>query len=841
MNEYSAAGKIRHTPRCSYCRYKGHTRRRCFVLRAHCGGQFSASSEDKSAIGRRETSIDEPKARHDQSVFVRTYGRMPPSPHVVDLRDESARAVWKEAPVYSEPPSDSPALASVHFGAMVSAAQSARLSERLPQKSVAPEPFFQSLSDLFWRAVRPLEGSFRRLPAFFDGRHLRLPAFRLATVLIVALLIVPFPAIGYYQRLKESNAAVVAESTNGFLALQSSTVAALHANMDAATSDLENALRSFAAASGVLEREHEFLLSLVKLLPYVGSQVESRQALLSSGQHLALGNTYVVKGIREAQESEASLTDRFRLIRAHLRSAIPQYEAALGELYRVKSEAIPAEYQTSFDEFRALFETIVADMRSIVGLIDALDAAFGGDAFRRYLVVFQNQHEIRPTGGFMGSFAILDVEKGKIKNIEVPPGGAYDLQGQLPAYVKPPSPLLLVNGRWELQDANWFPDFAESAKKIAWFYEQSRGATVDGVIAVNGSVLERLLRVTGPVTNEKYKVSLASDNVLATLQDIVEHGEDKSAGRPKAVLSVLLEQLLGLVSEVDGREAMTFLSELLSALQEKEIQAYVRDEATQNVFRSFGWTGEIRQMAPGQDYLAVISANLQGQKSDARVKQEMEHQAVVGEDGSITNTVLVRRTHAGSPGEPLYGVSNTSYVRFYVPAGSELVEAGGFEYPNEASFHAPETWYKEDGDIARLEDEVLVDPASGTRVSREFGKTVFGNWMIVPPGETREAYVSYRLPWRAFLHGYERTTDNLLGRFRAAGAPRGGRASSYALFVQKQSGTKSDFSTRVIYPEDWLPAWRSSEEISLAKNGASFRGPLVSDVAIGLVMERSLE
>ena len=98
-------------------------------------------------------------------------------------------------------------------------------------------------------------------------------------------------------------------------------------------------------------------------------------------------------------------------------------------------------------------------MNEIVSLSSALDSVFGDKQLKRYLIVFQNNNEIRPTGGFMGSFALVDIQKGKILNIDIPGGGTYDLKGQMKKEVEPPLPLQLSNNRWEFQDANWFPDF----------------------------------------------------------------------------------------------------------------------------------------------------------------------------------------------------------------------------------------------------------------------------------------------------------------------------------------------------------------------------------------------
>ena len=535
--------------------------------------------------------------------------------------------------------------------------------------------------------------------------------------------------------MRQDADAVVAESTNGFLALQSSTLAAVRADIPQAGVDLTNALQAFSAAEGLLNDEHSFLTSVLSVLPIVGPQVESRRLLLEAGQYLAFGNTYLVKGMESSSaDPDIPFTDRIEIIRDHLQATIPQYKSALARLAKVDIAAVPVEYQGTFADWRVLFAAVVDDLGSVVELSNALAEAFGTDSFRRYLIVFQNHHELRPTGGFMGSFAIVDVQKGKILNVEIPSGGTYDLQGQLDTFVAPPLPLQLVNGRWEFQDANWFPDFAVSAQKIEWFYSHGRGRTVDGVIAVNASVLERLLRVLGPIEHEKYALLLKSDTVLTDLEQTIATGVDREANQPKAILSSLLSELVEVLQTVKPADALRLLTELHDGMNQKEVQMYFNDVKLQDTFRRYGWTGELAPLAPARDYLSVVVANLQGEKSDAVVEQTIEHQAVIASDGTVEDTVVVRRIHRG--GNSFYAKPNISYLRLYVPEGAELLSAGGFTFPPESAFHVPESWNVADHDLQTYEHEEALHVETGTRISQEFGKTAFGNWVQTLPGET---------------------------------------------------------------------------------------------------------
>lgn len=822
--------------KCSCCRRPGHTKKACPRL----VGKIRKDTKSKMVL----VSVGKTHQK---------------SPHLVDLRDKTEKSTWQGVNIFQETPHLKESRVMVDWAEMVRTANESQKSVK-SVKSIKLEknrtPFIFHLSSLSSYiihhtsyVIKLVQDSFLALHksilntsnTVFHSFNARKFAYGMIALVILASL--PLPAFAYYQKLKRDGIQVVTESTNAFLALQSSTVAGLQGNFTQAQTDLNLALNSFGQAQTILEKEHQALVYLMSVLPVVGHQVESRQQLLLAGHHLALGNTYLIKGIKETSEdSDLLMTDKLVILANHLRSAIPQYEEALTDMSQVDESVVPEEFQQSFYDFKTLFAAFVNDMKDAYDLSGVLISFLGSDQPRRYLVVFQNQHELRPTGGFMGSYGILDVQKGKIMGFDIPGRGTYNLRYQLDKFLKPPTPLLLVDNRWEFQDANWFPDFAASAEKMAWFYEQGRGSTVDGVIAISASVLERILNVLGPIQNEKYGMELSSDNALGKIQQYVEEDYDHAVYQPKQILEDLAVELLGRTKEINTMSAVRLVSELSSALGQKEIQIYLRrDEAEMKKLREFGWTGEIAKNSPAQDYLMVVNTNIGGLKTDAKTDQMIEHQAVVQEDGSVFDTVMISRTNNGVADEKFYGGNNINFLRVYVPQGAELMEAGGFNYPPEELFKVSEDWYKIDSDLANLEKEVGVHAETGTRITNEFGKTAFGNWVITPPGEKSIVYFTYRLPFKVTktettfknqnLDVWKRAKELILSNAKDTDY------STYSILVQKQSGLDSQFVTRIIYPDNWQPLWREGSGLNLAMNGGEYSGTLETDKAFGLIME----
>lgn len=655
-----------------------------------------------------------------------------------------------------------------------------------------------------------------------------------AAAMILFLLFVPSTARTYYFDLKSTTNKVADNSTAGFSALHDSTSALMNGNLSGAQNSLTDALQSFNQATNILDSKYSFLQKIISAVPIMNNEMQSRQRLITAGQEISLGNTYLLKGLSEAQQSTLTITKNMAVVGNHLNSSLPHYRTAQEDLNKVDSDVLPFEYQETFKEFRVLFNVYVRDLENLARLNNSVQDIFGGKGLRRYLLIFQNPAEIRPTGGFMGSFAMIDIKDGEIVKIDIPAGGSYDLQGQLSEYVAPPTPLLLSNKRWEFQDANWFPDFAASAEKILWFYRHSRNVTADGVIAINADVLNRMLSIIGPVADDNRGLTLDKTNALSTIQEIVEYGPEKKSNKPKQILSDLAPVFIENFKKIKPQSALPILTNLEEALQQKEIQTYFVDDNTQKTIKEFGWSGEIINTNPDQDYLFVVNTNIQGQKSDARIKQTISHQSVIQPDGTILNSVVITRQHTGNIEEKLYGQTNIDYLRIYVPQGSELVRASGFTWPEERMFRAPEDWYKTDQTLQDIEKELPTDKDSGTRITNEFGKTSFGNWIITEPGQTTEVQFIYKLPFRAWQENNASGLDNLAKIFQSNNP-----ISKYQLVIQKQSGINSAFESQVIFPEGWLPVWYDGLGLAAASNGMSIKSlELDTDRVWSLIMKK---
>jgi hypothetical protein len=170
----------------------------------------------------------------------------------------------------------------------------------------------------------------------------------------------------------------------------------------------------------------------------------------------------------------------------------------------------------------------VTDLQAKIGRADnladrasramrVLPGMLGADGERRYLFMFQNNAEIRSTGGIPGAFAIITAKDGKIAL------GRQDDAGSIGRFTRPPAPLTaqeeqlfgIALGIFP-QDVNFTPDFPRSAELISAMWSANHAEPVDGVVSVDPVALSYLLRGTGPVKAPGGR-TLTAQNAVSTL------------------------------------------------------------------------------------------------------------------------------------------------------------------------------------------------------------------------------------------------------------------------------------------------------------------------------------
>jgi len=234
-----------------------------------------------------------------------------------------------------------------------------------------------------------------------------------------------------------------------------------------------------------------------------------------------------------------------------------------------------------------------------------------------------------------------------------------------------------------------------------------------------------------------------------------------------------------------------------------------------------GWSGEILNTT--KDYLSVINTNISGLKTDGVIKQKIIHQAEIQEDGSIIDTVTIKRKHEG--GHEIYDWSNATncnWLRVYVPENSELISSSGFtrEFVD-PPLDYDKLGFKEDFQVKQMEESYQIDEDSTTRIYKEKGKTVFANWVYVSPGETVTVSFKYLLPFRVDLDNVRKPAD------------------SYSLLVQKQSGSENvELESQLTGLEGCEYIYSHPSNLNINQGGWSISEHLATDKFFALVLKK---
>lgn len=381
-------------------------------------------------------------------------------------------------------------------------------------------------------------------------------------------------------------------------------------------------------------------------------------------------------------------------------------------------------------------------------LLRKLPDLLGNKSSRTYLVLFQNDKELRATGGFITGYALFKVEKGKMQVVKA--DDIYKLDESKNKKYPAPDPIIKYHKNvtsFELRDSNISPDFTVSMKEFEKMLSDSVPdfPKFDGIVTVDTHVLVSAIKILGDFNVYGRVFSSETDKRCDCPKAIYEL-EDYST-RPvayvrdsrKDIIAVLLYQImqrsLGISpSKYWGKLFQMFLNEA----SEKHVLFYFHDPDAQKGIEAINYGGRIT--STDSDYLHINDVNFAGAKSNLFVKESVTQDISIDNSGTARKTITIRYKNPNPPsncnleaGQLCLNGILRNWLRIYVPSGSKLVEFTGSE-----------------------KDSVSYE---------EFGKTVFEGFLTVKPQGASEVKVVYTLPLKVK------------------------KGDVYSLLIQKQAGT----------------------------------------------------
>lgn len=361
------------------------------------------------------------------------------------------------------------------------------------------------------------------------------------------------------------------------------------------------------------------------------------------------------------------------------------------------------------------------------------------------LLLFLNNTELRPGGGFLGTYGVATIHRGTLVDFRTDDVYNLDRHVEGTQRVEPPPPFRRhgIVTWWYLRDANWSPDFATSSRSVLDFYRREGGAG-DPVLVVGftPTFAQALLRIVGPI--EVDGVRFDTENIADELEYQVEVGyHEKGIPRPqrKAIIAPLSRIAIDRLLARPIREWGPVVDAVANAARERQLLAYSRDSELQEFAERFNLGGRVRPISTGDDAIMVIDANLGALKTDPVMERSIRY-AIIPDGDGYRGSIRLRYRNTGT-----FTWKTTryrTYTRVYLPERTELIRAHGAMERD------------------RSEASGVVD------VETELGRTVLGAFLSIEPGEERSLVFEVRL------------SPTVAARIRAG---------TYTLRAQKQLGS----------------------------------------------------
>jgi len=459
--------------------------------------------------------------------------------------------------------------------------------------------------------------------------------------------------------------------------------------------------------------------------------------------------------IQTAVKTMKALTPNIKLIADQIEIMRRELNYIDPNRYPVKFRGI--EIRNRMYEAKNMFESAAGLFVNAQPLLTELPSILGEPDTKRYLVLFQNDKELRPTGGFLTAYAMFRIEKGKL--ILEKSDDIYALDEALTKEYKATREILTFHKevyKLNIRDSNLSPDFKESMLKFEDMYQYVSGREdIDGIIAVDTHVLVETLKILGSMNIYGREFSPDNDprcncpKAVYELEDYSTRPVNYVRTDRKDIIGVLLQELMKKALGVSPSQYWGRLFQMLLAeINQKHVLAYFREPEKQKAVENFNMAGRIMtasETAPllkyeegkGWDYLHINNSNMAGAKSNMFVTDKVTKDTTINSDGTITTKLIIdyKNQFPGSDcnlerGGLCLNAPLRNWLRIYVPLGSKLTDSKGTQSPKDLKPKGMDTY-------------------------ESLSKTVFEGFMIVNPLGTAKVELTYTSPVQLNANKYQ--------------------------------------------------------------------------------------
>lgn len=659
---------------------------------------------------------------------------------------------------------------------------------------------FQDFSDI--KNPRPGAFNYVRGKRFSPPRYLG----NLVKIFLMGFALIIFiNGLRVYYQAKKLENSVYESAYSGYAQL-------LEGGKDATKIQFEEALKSFDEAEKNFDDASQTLWFINRDNSFYGNEkntVQSANSVLEGGRHFAQAGAYFLEAVeifnkipvyfvsKNEQKEEGAKASDLPSITDTINEGLKKTDLAIKEINEAKTYLEKIDLNSLTPDLKLRADIAMKQLLNITEILENTRKHFPallkllGDRYpHRYLILLQNNNEIRPTGGFIGSYAIMDMNEGYIEKLEV--HDVYDLEFY--GYIEPPKDFVTF-GSWRFRDSNYSPDFPTSAQKAKWFLEKEGGPGVDTVVAINQDLLADLLEITGPVQVGDFG-KFTAENYNLLLSFIIE-GKIWGAEDPKHILKIFIPEFKKAILKEENISKVG--SKLYSEIQKKNIMAWSEDDDIEGLFDATGLSGKVHESLSEEDYLSVVNVSVGGTKSDQFVEETISHNTKIESDGAITDELTIKRRHLWN--DDIY----YHWKKILNQYGFDSMPDQIVDILGRGRNKVLTKIYVPDGSV------LLNSTVKGVKTGfdKDLKKTYFFTETEIKAGETKEIKLSYKLP------------------FYLSFTPIG----KYSLYVEKQPGSRGSILNKTFKIDELL-----DEKDSFAE-GESY-GDLSYDRYFSILLEK---
>jgi len=418
------------------------------------------------------------------------------------------------------------------------------------------------------------------------------------------------------------------------------------------------------------------VLAIWRAVPLVRVQVRAVDTFADIGvslSHAGLQITDAAATIERPSGAAVPLSgslDKLRTVETSLQSGVKALDDASSRLTALDHFRLLGPIGSAHRDAAKRITRIGATARSAEEGLSAMIAFTGGNGPRRYLVLSQNPDEVRPTGGFMGSYGVLTADAGKVRLERYDDSVAWVKEH--PDAVVPADQAVSLFRFYDppldqsLADANAIPDWPQAAQLALQLWQKGGEIPADGVLSFTPQFLSRILSVTGPVFVPGYNETVTSANVVGRL-DYYTHVVSPQGANRKEFLSPLGLAVMSKLLDAPSSQWRILGSAVAKAFAARQLLVWSHDQVVQSTIAQRGWAGVL----PATDGDFFYDGEFEyGAKNGRGLKRTFDDQVALHADGSarVTTTLTINNTEAPSS----VNDNVLTYYTLYGPAGAVL-------------------------------------------------------------------------------------------------------------------------------------------------------------------------